>query len=292
MTNSKTKNLLLGIILTIAIIACSFTIITTINKSSSDEVVYADTTWTGKGSGKKDDPYLITKVEELETFRDIANTGAETHAVLNKDLTLTGTWTPIGTNDNPFKGTFDGNCHTINGLNINDTSRDYVGLFGSAKGYSGVTEIKNLTVIGDTIRGDEYVGGIVGSVEGSPSGLSAIYKLNIVNCHNYIPVGGRLYVGGIVGGASGTANIIDCSNHATINCTNTSWLGGIVGAASGPQVGANSTPCPVTIENCYNDGSISVTNSSEVGGILGTAQARVNVKRCFNYNQSPITKLL
>ena len=51
--NSKTRNVLLGIILTIAIIACSFTIITTISKSSNDEVVYADTNWTGDGSGTK-----------------------------------------------------------------------------------------------------------------------------------------------------------------------------------------------------------------------------------------------
>ena len=54
--------------------------------------------------------------------------------VLNSDGELnTGVnftpWTLIGTNTNPFTGTFDGNNKTISGLYINVTA-DYVGLFG------------------------------------------------------------------------------------------------------------------------------------------------------------------
>ena len=135
MMNSKAKNVLLGIILTIAIIACSFTIITTISKSSNDEVVYADVTLIG--SGTKTDPYLITTADELGAFRDIINaTGDEKHAVLGKDITLTGTWTPIGTDSKKFKGTFDGNCHTIYGLSYNNAEGDYAGLFGAVTGCS------------------------------------------------------------------------------------------------------------------------------------------------------------
>ena len=280
MTNSKTKNLLLGIILTIAIIACSFTIITTISKSSSDEIVYADTTWTGKGTGKKDDPYLITTPEELGIFRDIVNAsdGAEEHAVLNNDITLTGTWTPIGSaSGNKFTGTFDGNCHTISGLSFNDSTKNYAGLFGYVTGSSEGTVIKNVTIEGSGITAKNYVGGIAADVDG---GLSQTpnYFVQIINCHNYVPITASFSIGGIVGNAAGKAQILYCSNHAKIQ--GGSLTGGIVGYASGPQKGTASTPCPVQIENCYNDGNIV---ASTAGGIIGEVSSRVYVKKCFNY---------
>ena len=54
--------------------------------------------------------------------------------VLDGDIDLTdylggGSWTPIGTENVPFTGTFDGNGHSITGLYINASDSNYQGLF-------------------------------------------------------------------------------------------------------------------------------------------------------------------
>ncbi len=271
MMNSKSKNLLLGIVLTIAIIACSFMIITTISKSSNDEVVYADVTL--RGSGSKTDPYLITTAEELGAFRDIINaTGSEKHAVLGNDITLTGTWTPIGsTSDKQFKGTFDGNCHTINGLSFNDSTKDHIGLFGYVTGCSNGTVIKNVTVKGPGITAKSYVGGIVGWIPQNSD------STQIINCHNYVPIVAKDHSGGIAGQFQAyNISALYCSNHATIqnNGDTITSIGGIVGF----------NDCGL-IENCYNVGNINVNAVivNGVGGITGCAQSGARVKKCFNY---------
>ena len=273
--------MLLSFIMIATLLICGITF-----SNEIKDTVYADTTWTGLGTGTKDDPYLITKPEELGAFRDIVNaSNAEWHAVLGDDITLTGNWTPIGNSSNPFEGTFDGNGHTIGGLTYNDSSAERVGLFGHVKATSSGTEIKNVTVSGSGITADKYVGGIVGNVEGG-NGFTPNYFTKIINCHNYVPITAGSESGGIAGAVDGVAYILDCSNHATIQ-TNTaasikSKLGGIVGVASGSIKGG--TACYVYIENCYNDGAISLTNTEYAGGIIGSAPYRVNAKYCFNYN--------
>ena len=82
--------------------------------------------------------YLISKPVELAWFARLINGGidANDHTKANAKLTedldfsaYTGyNWTPIGTEDNPFSGTFDGNSHTISGLK--SSGADHAGLFG------------------------------------------------------------------------------------------------------------------------------------------------------------------
>lgn len=69
-------------------------------------------------------------------------------------------WTPIGNDSKQFKGTFDGQGHTVSGLYINATA-SYQGLFGNAA-YNAA--IKNLIVTGSvSAKGKKSnVAGIVG----------------------------------------------------------------------------------------------------------------------------------
>ena len=83
----------------------------------------------------------IGTVEQFIAFRDRVNTGAtyEGRTVrLTKNLDLSsvcgadkGSWIPIGTEEHPFKGTFDGKHNSIYNLYISNTL-DYSGLFGYA----------------------------------------------------------------------------------------------------------------------------------------------------------------
>lgn len=68
------------------------------------------------GSGTAEDPYRITDAAELIWLRDAVNAGEATNtcAELQQDVEYVDeVWTPIGTSDHPYTGTFNGNGHTI-----------------------------------------------------------------------------------------------------------------------------------------------------------------------------------
>ena len=82
-------------------------------------------------------------------------------------------WTPIGTSQKKFAGTFDGDGHTIAGLYINDTAavyNAYKGLFGNI---TASAKVQNLVVTGGVMAksanntAPQYVGGIVGFNNGT-----------------------------------------------------------------------------------------------------------------------------
>lgn len=106
------------------------------------------------GGGTGISPLEITTAAQLAEIAELVNAGrlesfllndasAKVYLKLMNDLDLSAYgqdynggkgWQPIGGYINnkvmPFKSNFDGGRYTISGLYINDSSRDYVGLFG------------------------------------------------------------------------------------------------------------------------------------------------------------------
>ena len=169
---------------------------------------------------------------------------------------------PIGGNydneDRFFEGTFDGDGHTIKGVNINSSSGD-IGLFG---GISKGAEIKNLTLDHASITGLNVTGGIVGCNTG---GI-------ITNCHVTSSVtiqangtNGERF-GGIVGNngfyeKDGTkGKVSNCSSAATLQSAQSAgnFVGGIAGN--------NEPGC--TLSNNVVVGA-SITGLNDTGGIVG-----------------------
>ena len=124
---------------------------------------------------------------------------AESEDVLNADCALaaditftSGTnWTPIGNDkETPYNGEFDGQGHTISGLNVTTGNQD-TGMFGVL---SSDAEVKNLHLENLIGNGSFRVGGIAGANNGT-----------ITGCMVTGTVSGANYVGGVVGYfASGT----------------------------------------------------------------------------------------
>lgn len=223
------------------------------------------------GSGSPDSPYLISTVAGLKWFRDYVNSATDSSpnryglsATLTADIDLDGeAWTPIAPKTVTYKGTtcgyfgtFDGQGHTISGLNANATVS---GLFG----YTKNAAIKNLTVAGSVGGGSCLTagGGIVGYAVGG----------TIENCGNLcgVAVSGSSPGGGIVGFAS-DLTIIGCYNAGLVHKGDGSRGGGIVG------VGTN-----VKIYDCYNVGKVEGF-SGRRGGIVGEASGPVFVYNCYN----------
>ena len=237
----------------------------------------------GGGSGSQWDPYIIKTTDHMTALADAVNGGnnyLDTYFRLDADLDYTGkTYTIIGDydkNDNAaFCGKFDGNGHTISGVQINRTASaknsTNIGLFGTIL-FSVV--IENLTLSASTIKGRCFIGGIVGC---TGEGYSTVGRGPTVrNCHVTDDVtletidmkvqgsSGWQYsgsLGGIIGyvGFSPTALIGNCTSAATIIAsTRSEAIGGIVGDCG------KKTP----ITGCTFTGTIS-GGTGYVGGILG-----------------------
>ena len=106
-------------------------------------------------------------------------------------------FSPVGSENNKFTGILDGGSHTINGLHINRSAADYVGLIG----YNAGT-IQNVGLTGGSIAGQKQVGGVAGYNEST-----------ITNAYNTGAVSGSNNVGGVVG-HNGVYIIVNNSNFA------------------------------------------------------------------------------
>ena len=183
-------------------------------------------------------------------FAKQANAGnnfAGKTVTLANNIALTKAWTPIGIytdSKTHFKGTFDGQNHTVSGVEVTEDRTNGVGFFG--KVYTGT--IKNLTVEGTiTATNCNYVGGIVG--HGYATISNCTFKGSVGSTEN------TMQVGGIAG--SGGFTITNCSVYG--NVTAECWAGGIVGNC---QDGGAYT-------NCYVEGVISAKRSFWGGGAAG-----------------------
>lgn len=237
------------------------------------------------GGGTANDPYLIYSAEDLKAFRDKVNNGQkDACAKLMDDIVLNdGTfdedgnytapdgssaepnqWVPIGTGNNKYNGTFDGNGKTVKGLYINTESDEAAGLFG----YAASPKIRNLTVDG-RVTGKNAVGGILGMSNGGV----------IENCTNNAAVtiitnDIHKYAGGIAG--LSYAKFIGCSNTGIITGENSPGILDIGGI-----VGYHNNVAPDAILDCYNTGIVrGKAKALYLGGVAGFVVGAV--RGCYN----------
>lgn len=187
---------------------------------------------------------------ELEGYYALANS-------IDANYSLGESFDPIGTNEDPFIGRFDGLGFSIFALNVN-TMDDYAGLFGYVKSAT----VRNFTLSSGSVSGRDYTGAAVGYA----------YDSIIENIINTQDVNGRSYVGGIVGAAEGSeselTNLTNLINVGTVRATvetaageNSFNVGGIVGSLDNSKLDGTT----------YNLGAVIAGDSSAVGGLVGRA---------------------
>ena len=136
--------------------------------------------------------YTINEPSQLAWLAAAVNGTLETRAIdadsfagktfkLEADIDLGGNeWTPISmstdlANGKNFRGTFDGQGHTISGLYVNQP--EVAGLFG----YVYSATIKNVTVKNANIKSNHYAGGIVAWVLNNRGNIQVPFVME--NCH-------------------------------------------------------------------------------------------------------------
>ena len=149
------------------------------------------------GAGTEENPFKIYTEEDLKYIHD----HLDSYYKLESDIELTSEWIPIGTKENPFTGSFDGNNHKIINLQIDDPTLEYAGLFGYVKDSSAhQTYIKNVYLVNPNIVAKQYVGGLIGGININNTGTKAALIDSI-----YI-IGGSIngeYANGLVADISG-----------------------------------------------------------------------------------------
>ena len=201
-------------------------------------------------------------------------------------------WKPIGSDSNPFNGTFDGGnydvssnyigSNVIKGLHTNNSTffDKYQGLFGY-----NTNIIRNIGMVDGYINGFDRVGGITAFNSGT-----------VENCFNTGTVTGTgSWIGGITGQNAGTGIIENCYNTGNIACPDIIKIGGIAGENNGKIINSYNTGSISggentagiagyawggVISNSYNSGSVNGTQNY-TGGIAGSA-AGITVTNCYN----------
>ena len=221
------------------------------------------------GDGTQGNPFQIETAAQLAYFAKTVNEGEaylHKYIVLTADIDLANKeWTPIGNYSNPFKGNFNGDNHTVTGMQISG-ELDRVGLFGECIKFNVNSAIKNITVKDSVICGINFVGAIVGYAEG----------INIENCRSIgNTINGKTDVGGICGkiGGYSVGKVSQCYNSSKV--TGRVRVGGIAGMGG-------------IAENCLNTGEIMIIDKayqSACGGIFGIfddTTASASITACVN----------
>lgn len=261
--------------------------------------------------GSESNPYVIEHESQLLRLSQIVNGGkawnsingadglvANTRAqatnrtyercyfVVKADITLLQSsvsgiagFVPIGNSAYQFKAAQfakDTNLATVSiKYSFSDTAREYVGLFGYIYG----TRIVGIDVVGvGAIKGNKYVGGIVGYANGGAI-EHCTFRVSATEGHQEISGAGN-YVGGIVGYANGTTivqdtNIDTYGKLMQAKVVGASYVGGIAGewiVTNSNQINADNTTLSYA-----NDFSV-VGSGSYVGGIAG----RLDASKCAN----------
>lgn len=268
------------------------------------------------GSGTAEDPYQITGAAELIWLRDAVNAGeANTCAELQQDVEYVDeVWTPVGTSEHPYTGTFNGNGHTIR-VWLDGWGQALFGYVGAdakltdiavqkhqSKNYSISASAPLARINAGTITRCRYSGGI--TAKDSLGGLVYTNSGTIEACCVYagrLNRGSRIemYYGGLAGG-------IAYENTGTI--ANSYFYGDMVQAQSNGTVrdiigwGAIAHKNSGMVSNCYygadrDDGYGGKTENQFRGGevayLLNGGTARDDWRQnCYAGDNSDATPVL
>lgn len=256
------------------------------------------------GKGTEDEPYQIGTAQEMAWLAYAVNNQMESEgycAVLTADIDLGYCqWPVIGVlssnGQRAYTGTFDGQGHTVSGLNITSLGgRQKLGLFGVAQD----AVIENLTVRGnidltgvrsyDTTTG-YIIGGVLGSGEGGGVTIrSCVSQVDISVSFVNDQKAQNSAVGGLVGRLSGSGShtLTDCRSEGrvyTAFAPGACYLGGSGG--DGGQAGiVGFISAGARLERCVNAGEVYAGRAAGVGGIVGSAGSsgtEVTLSQCAN----------
>ncbi len=245
------------------------------------------------GDGSFESPYEIRTVEQLKLLNE--EEYSDQFFILANDLEIQeAEWTPIGSQNRPFTGSFDGNGKTILFSNPDgvhfvksdaDMFHDAYGLFGNVENSmgQGYCEFKNIRLVfaGEIQNADtngkhlRNFGGLIGNLSVTPD-LRNDVKNRLMNCSvQGTGLTGGAYIGGMCGVVSYTvvdnctAEINVISTAVTSESSNliTNGTGGLIGLSTESRISNSSA-------------SGNVQGEQRLGGLIGSLGIS-EIENCF-----------
>ncbi|WP_312649052.1 InlB B-repeat-containing protein [Aminipila sp.] len=213
-------------------------------------------------NGTEENPFIINDAETLKLLAERVNSGNVSgykgkYFKLGKDIDLKEipSWTPIGTQEHPFQGNFNGDYHTITNLKIHEPEKDNQGLFGYVSYTTREPSVRNLYLEDVTVIGKCNVGGIIGGIFGC--GSSEFKSLGVKSGK----ISGTAKVGGIIGSIMLNPEYTRSGDYCLMfNAANITASNGEAGGIVGNVNTQNS------LSYCYNTGKISGANAGAITG--------------------------
>ena len=187
----------------------------------------------------------------------------EVNARLTNDVDMSSieNFPSIGNKKYQYKGTFDGQHHTVSNLHM-EYELDYTGFLGAV---AGGAALKNITFDSScTIIGKNYTGAVGGFYDG----MSGDITISNVGFEGEV-AGTKKYAAGIIGGNKGA--------DATFYITNCYSTGTISGASNNAAIAAWTGDNRGTLASCWS--SAEVINAEDDAHYL--YQGKINSERLF-----------
>ncbi|MBO7119431.1 MAG: family 43 glycosylhydrolase [Bacteroidaceae bacterium] len=215
-----------------------------------------------EGDGTQENPYVITRPEQLDYMHDVLIREQMVYFVLDADVDMEGyDWEQLNTSTNSYRYwiNFDGRGHVIRNLTPNG-SRYYPSFFGIMCG-----EIRNTGFVDAKVDATASGAAVIGGTLGHSTFKDAegnLYPVVIENCYVTGSVTSKGYVGAF-GGTLGNSPIFIRNCYSAVSITGNGTSGNISGGLVG-RVRTN-----LTMENCYAAAPVS---SPVAGGVVGGGQ--------------------
>jgi arabinan endo-1,5-alpha-L-arabinosidase len=213
-----------------------------------------------KGDGTKENPYIISRPEQLDNMRNVLVKSQMVYFEMDNDVDMAGfTWEQLNTISSSYWITLDGKGHIIYNLTPEGT-KNYPSFFGVLCG-----EIRNVGFVNAKVESSATGAGVICGYMGHSTFKDAeenMYPVVVENCYVTGEITGKGYVGAIGGTLhSSPVTIRNCYSAVNIvgNGTSTNYSGGLVGRIRSD----------LTIENCYAAGTV---NSPIAGGVIAGGQ--------------------
>ena len=214
---------------------------------------------------------LISNADDWTTFRnkvEEAKGQYDVNAILTADITMTGKgkdYIAGYTANYPYRGTFDGNGHTLN-LNISDDEYN-TGLFSHVANAT----FKNVKLTGTISCSKSKFGSLIGCIDDN-------YSVTFENCQSSVTlkssVNGDGTMGGFVGALNSNAKATfrNCKFDGSFDGPNTYANGGYVGWTNGP----------ITFENClFTPASVNTDPRDSETWARNSANQSVSYTNCY-----------
>lgn len=204
----------------------------------------------------KDGEKQIGTSEQLKLINETENGLSEDYEIVDDiNFSESENMTEIGSENDEFTGTIDGNGHSINNMTIeNESENESVGFINNSDGGT----IKNVTFDNPELKGNSTTGLIV-----NKTGDTEVSNVTVKDGMYNSSSDEDDPIGTVVGKDEGDGEISNVTvENTTINASKNNNVGGITGEGDS------------TINNSSFEGSVDGNNS--VGGLIGSGDGEIN----------------